>query len=236
MKKKYIVLMISICLISIFYQPVIPALKNSAPVIVPYDDILNETTKHIDPDKPMIAITFDDGPTRKYTTTILDCLKENHAYATFFVLGNRVDMAPDLLSRMILEGHEIGNHTYSHKQLTTLQENAITNEINKTSDVIYEAVHSYPTLIRPPYGSYNETVLNHLGEMRLVKWTLDSEDWRSKNTKIIVDKVMKEVNDKDIILFHDLYETTAEAVCILIPQLIEEGYQLVSVSDLYSFE
>lgn len=205
-------------------------------VIVSYDDILNEPLKNIDPDKPMVALTFDDGPTRQYTTMILDCLKENQAYATFFVLGSRIDNATDLLERMVLEGNEIGNHTYSHKQLTTLNEESIANEIKEANEKIYQVTHNQPSVLRPPYGSYNETVINHLGEMRIVTWTVDSEDWRSKNAETIVNKVMNDVKDKDIILLHDLYLSTAQAACMLIPRLQEEGYQLVTVSDLYSFE
>lgn len=205
-------------------------------VIVSYDDILNEPIKNIDPNKPMVALTFDDGPTRQYTTMILDCLKENHAYATFFVLGSRIDNATDLLERMVLEGSEIGNHTYSHKQLTTLDEINIANEIKETNEKIYQVTRNHPSILRPPYGSYNESVVNHLGEMRIVTWSVDSEDWRSKNAEIIVNKVMSEVKDRDIILLHDLYLSSAQAACMLIPRLQEEGYQLVTVSDLYSFE
>lgn len=236
MKTKVKFLMILICLLTLSIPYQASSKLESKAVIVSYDDILNEPIKNIDPNKPMVALTFDDGPTRKYTTMILDSLKEYHAYATFFVLGSRVDESSDLLERMVLEGSEIGNHTYSHKQLTTLNEDSIANEIKETSDKIFKVTRNQPSVLRPPYGSYNESVLNHLGEMRIVTWTVDSEDWRSKNTEVIVNKVMSEVKDKDIILLHDLYLTSAQAACLLIPRLQEEGYQLVTVSDLYSFE
>lgn len=233
MKRK--ILIFSFCILitlftSSFFFP------KTKKVIVTYDDILNEPTKHIDPTKPMIALTFDDGPFLPYTEMILDTLKENNAYATFFILGDHIEDAPHLLERMILEGHEIGNHTYSHYQLTHLNEDRVKEEINKTQEEIFSVIHRYPHFLRPPYGEYNETVMNYLGEMRIVKWNVDSEDWRSKNTKIVVDKVLHDVKDKAIILMHDQYLTTALAVSILVPRLIEEGYQLVSVSDLYSFE
>jgi len=223
-------------LFSLLFLPIQICQENSQEVIIPYEDILNESIRTIDPSKPMVAITFDDGPFYKHTTMILDTLKEYNARATFFVLGDHVENNPEILERMILEGHEIGNHTYSHYQLTSISENLIKDEIEKTQEVIYSVIKQYPSVLRPPYGDYNETVMNHLGEMRMVKWNVDSEDWRSKNTKVIVEKVMSDVKDKAIILLHDQYITTVQATAILIPKLIEEGYQLVTVSELYSFE
>lgn len=235
MKKKAIFLFL--CALLLHFTLSLPSTSQIAKkVIVSYGDILNEPVKHINPDKPMVALTFDDGPTRKYTTMILDCLKENHCYATFFVLGSRIEKAPDLLERMILEGNEIGNHTYSHKQLTKLNETSIINEINDTNEKIYEATHIKPNVLRPPYGEYNETVINHLGEMKIITWNVDSEDWRSKNAEIIYKKVIREVQNGSIILLHDLYLSSAQAACLLIPALVEEGYQLVTVSDLYTYQ
>lgn len=204
-------------------------------VVVPYQDVLNEPVKQIDKDKPMVALTFDDGPTLKYTSAILDCLKEHQASATFFVLGSRADDFPQLLQRMILEGNEIGNHTFSHKQLTTLSKANIEEEISATQESIYSVTNRYPKIIRPPYGSKNETVLQCAQDKKIVTWTIDSEDWRSRNAETIVNKVVKEVKDGDIILMHDLYASTAEAAIILIPKLQEMGYQLVTISELYEY-
>ena len=91
-------------------------------------------------------------------------------------------------------------------------------------------------MLRPPYGEYNETVINHLGEMKIITWNVDSEDWRSKNAEIIYKKVIREVQNGSIILLHDLYLSSAQAACLLIPALVEEGYQLVTVSDLYTYQ
>lgn len=204
-------------------------------VFVPYEDILNEPVKHIDPNQPMIALTFDDGPTKKYTSAILDALKENQASATFFVLGSRASDFPEILQRMILEGNEIGNHTYSHKQLTTLSKENIEEEITHTQESIHDVTNQYPSIIRPPYGSKNEDVMQCAQGKKIVTWTLDTEDWRSKNTEAIVNKVLKDVKDGDIILMHDLYATTAEAAIILIPKLKDMGFQLVTVSELYEY-
>lgn len=204
-------------------------------VFVPYEDVLNEPVKNIDPDKPMVALTFDDGPTKKYTLAILDTLKEYQASATFFVLGSRASDYPEILQRMILEGNEIGNHTFSHKQLTTLSKENIEEEITATQESIHDVTNRYPKLIRPPYGSKNDTVMQCAEGKKIVTWSLDTEDWKSRNTETIVNKVINEVNDGDIILMHDLYASTAEAAIILIPKLQDLGYQLVTVSDLYEF-
>lgn len=204
-------------------------------VFVPYEDILNEPVKNIDPNQPMIALTFDDGPTKKYTSAILDALKENQSSATFFVLGSRASDFPEILQRMILEGNEIGNHTYSHKQLTTLSKENIEEEIAHTQESIHDVTNHYPNVIRPPYGSKNDDVMKCADGKKIVTWSLDTEDWRSKNTEAIVNKVLHEVKDGDIILMHDLYASTAEAAIILIPKLKDMGYQLVTVSDLYEY-
>lgn len=209
--------------------------KEEKTVFVPYDDVLNEPVRVIDPKQPMVALTFDDGPTRKYTEAILDALKEHNSAATFFVLGNRASNAPDLLQRMIMEGSEIGNHTYSHKQLTTLSKERIEEEITHTQETIHKITNQYPSVIRPPYGSRNDNVLSCARNKRIVTWTLDTEDWKSRNTKTIVNRVMNTVKDKDIILMHDLYATSAEAAIILIDELHEQGYQLVTVSQLYEY-
>lgn len=216
----------------------IPTSENlhSKEVIVEYDDILNEPTRPIDPNKPMVALTFDDGPTPRYTIQILDCLKEYNAVATFYVMGNRVNIAPELLERMILEGSEIGNHTHSHKQLTTLDAKEIMEEIKKAQEEIYQITRRYPHTLRPPYGSYNEDVINALNGMEIVTWSVDPQDWIRKDAEAITDHVMKVVKDKDIILLHDLYKSSADAACLLIPKLQEAGFQLVTVSEMKSFE
>lgn len=224
---------------SIGYEEIADAtsMKNeTAQVVVPYGDILNEPVKNIDPKKPMVALTFDDGPTRRYTTAILDALKENNASATFFVLGSRAKNAPDVLQRMILEGSEIGNHSYSHKQLTTLSKENIKEEISEAQESIYNITHRYPKIIRPPYGSKNDTLLQCANGKKIVTWTLDTSDWRTKDAKTIVEYVMDKVKNNDIILMHDLYASSAQAAVILIPKLKEAGYQLVTVSELYAYQ
>lgn len=200
---------------------------------VPYDQVLNENVKPVDKTKPMVALTFDDGPSKKYTASILDALKEYNASATFFVLGSNAENAPELLQRMVLEGNEIGNHTFSHKQLTTLSEAGIEEEIQATKECIYQITHTYPHVLRPPYGSKNDTVVKCANDAKVVTWSLDTRDWKDRDAKLIVERILKDVKDGDIILMHDLYASSAQAARIVIPKLQDAGYQLVTVSQLY---
>ena len=170
-----------------------------------------------------------------YTPAILDALKEYGANATFFVLGSNADNFPDILQRMVREGNEIGNHTYSHKQLTPLSKENIEEEIIATQESIYDITHRYPDVIRPPYGSKNKTVMDCAKGKRIVTWSLDTRDWHDRDAKVVVERLLKQVQDGDIILMHDLYASTASAVQELVPRLQEQGYQLVTVSDLYTY-
>ncbi|MEG1066920.1 MAG: polysaccharide deacetylase family protein, partial [Erysipelotrichaceae bacterium] len=196
-------------------------------------DILNVPEKKLDPNKKMIALSFDDGPNNRYTPELLNILKEYNARATFFVLGDHVEAFPKVLERMVLEGHEIGNHTFDHKQLSKLKDNEIKEEIDKTQKAIKAVIDYEPKLIRPPYGEKTKKIKAQLPDnLTLVTWSIDTLDWKSKNTNTVVNKTLKECKDKDIILMHDLYPTTLEAVRILVPELIQQDYQLVTISEI----
>lgn len=190
------------------------------------------TTKHYDPDKPMIALTFDDGPKTATTSAILDILEENGAKATFFVVGENLgeNTAP-ILKRMVSLGCQIGNHSFYHTQLTTLDSEGIMEEIGSTNDKILELSGRPCRLIRPPYGSVNDTVKETV-EQPLIMWEIDTLDWESRDAEKVIPIVREQVQDGTIILMHDLYESTVEACRILIPELIKEGYQFVTVSEM----
>ncbi len=186
----------------------------------------------LDPNKPMVALTFDDGPNKSTTVPILDTLKEYNSAATFFVLGNRVSNNVDILERMLEEGSEIGNHSYNHKELTKLSYEELMEQITKTQEAIIEATGYEPKLMRPTYGSYNDELKSGVC-MPLILWSIDTLDWKSKSSRRITDHVLGRVKDGDIILMHDIYGSTAEAVELLVPELINRGYQLVTISELY---
>lgn len=186
----------------------------------------------VDPNKPMIALTFDDGPNKNTTIPILDTLKEYDSAATFFVLGNRVSNNENILERMLEEGSEIGNHSYNHKELTKLSSQELTDQITNTQNAVIESTGTDPKLIRPTYGSYNDQLKSRVN-MPLILWSIDTLDWKSRDSKKVTDHVLENVKDGDIVLMHDIYGSTAEAVKLLVPKLIDMGYQLVTVSELY---
>lgn len=192
------------------------------------------TDNTIDPTKPMVALTFDDGPHETRTTKILDALEANNAKATFFVLGNRVGRNPDVLRRAVSLGCEIGNHTYGHLQLTKLSLEDIRFQVNETNRLVEEITGQPPTLLRPPYGAFNETVKQTVN-MPMILWCIDTLDWKTKSRDKTVSTVIDNIQDGDIVLMHDIHETSAEAAEIIIPELIKQGYQLVTVSELAEY-
>jgi len=180
---------------------------------------------------PMIALTFDDGPHGVYTDTILNTLGAYGARATFFVLGCQAALYPAQLQRAYSLGCEIGSHTYSHPDLTASSAGKVTSEFSKTNDVVRSAIGTNPTLLRPPYGNHNASVRKSAG-MPVALWNVDTQDWKNKNAHAVAQHVLTYASDGDIILMHDIYPTTAEAVKIIVPALLARGFQLVTVSEL----
>lgn len=193
--------------------------------------------RYIDPNKPMIALTFDDGPYDKTTDQILDTLADNDSAATFFVVGNRINYYPDTIKEMVERGNEIGNHSYTHKfNLTKLDYDALMDEINKTQTALNKYVENYQIeVLRPTFGAYNDELKKDCGCI-IVNWSVDTQDWKSRNSEKIVSRVIGKVKDGDIILMHDIYQSTADAVKQLVPELIAQGYQLVTVSELLEYK
>jgi len=185
----------------------------------------------VDPDKPMVAITFDDGPDAKSTNLILDALDEYDARATFFVVGYKIPDAETTVKRAYDIGCEIGSHTYDHVNLTTLNKSQRRAQLNNTKKMITAITGQKRVLLRPPYGATNEEILKEV-DTPIILWSIDTEDWITRDPQKTVDNVMKDVKDGSIILMHDSYEETAEATIELIKRLTDEGYQLVTVSEL----
>lgn len=194
----------------------------------------NNFSKVIDPSKPVIALTFDDGPS-KYTDDILSLLKENNAYATFFVVGNKVETYSSTINTMIKNGNEIGNHSYSHKWLSRLSTNSIKEEIELTQNVLKNIAGYTPTLIRPTYGAVNKKLRNSTN-LKVILWDVDTKDWKIKSEEKIAERALNSIEDGDIVLMHDIYERSYNALKIIIPALKEEGYQFVTVSELHELK
>nr|WP_040951869.1 polysaccharide deacetylase family protein [Gorillibacterium massiliense] len=189
-----------------------------------------------------IALTFDDGPSEETTGQILDLLKEYHAKATFFVVGNRVMEYPDMVKRELSEGHEIGNHTFSHYYLRNSTKSlTFQNEILNTEKVLVELTGMKPHLFRPPGGYYNEQMVHDTKKLGyttiLWSWHQDTNDWRRPGVRSISKKVITNARNGDIVLLHDYVpgsNQTVKALKVILPELTKEGFQFVTVSELIS--
>lgn len=208
--------------------------KEEQPVmdVQPEKDTLNEEQEawSIDPDKPMIALTFDDGP-GKYTDRLLETLENNHAKASFFMVGQNVGRYPQTIQKMKGLGCDIGNHTMNHRNLVKLSVEDILMQIESTNDALKKIINEGSTLVRPPYGSEDAKVRENV-KYPLVMWSVDTNDWQTEDASALVDYILNNVKDGDIVLMHDIYESSVEAAVTVIPRLIEEGYQLVTISEL----
>lgn len=182
-------------------------------------------------EKPSIAITFDDGPSGRYTGRLLDGLKERNVKASFFLIGENAEKNPVLVERIYKEGHLIGNHTYSHVQMTHLSEEAAVREIEKTDQVISAITGEHVAYMRPPFGAWQRELEVRM-EVLPVLWSVDPLDWTTENVDEIVSKVVTEVEEGDIILLHDCYASSVEAALRIVDILQKEGYEFVTVDRL----
>lgn len=178
-----------------------------------------------------IAFTFDDGPHPVWTEKLLDGLKARGIRATFFVIGQSAEEYPELIQRMISDGNQVGNHTYSHVQLTACGMDQAIEEIKKTQEAIYQAAGFSPEYIRPPFGSWNETLQNETS-LETVLWDVDPYDWKVQNTDAIVKSILNQTEDGSIILLHDVYETSVEAALKAADIFIERGYRFCTVDEI----
>lgn len=178
-----------------------------------------------------IALTFDDGPHPYYTEELLDGLKERGVVATFFVTGEHAALHPDVIRRMQEEGHLIGNHTYSHIQLTKKNREKFKKELIMTNEIIEEITGQEVEYVRPPYGSWDKSFEAELN-MIPVLWTVDPLDWCSSNVECIADRIIGKAGENEIILMHDYYETSVTAALKVVDELLEEGYTFVTVDEI----
>lgn len=178
-----------------------------------------------------VALTFDDGPHAEYTPSLLDGLRQRGVHVTFFLIGDSITGKEDIVLQMKEDGHLIGNHTSSHIQLTKKSAKTACDEINRTNQKIYEVTGELPTYIRPPFGSWSEE-LECMVPMTVALWNLDPLDWKTQNTARIVRHILKNVEDGDVILLHDVFKTSVDAALQVIDILTEQGYTFVTVDEL----
>lgn len=200
---------------------------------MPNEEPKKKTDRVIDPKRPMVALTFDDGPHPVYTVSILDALEKHNASATFFIVGNRAEKYSSVVEKIAQSGSQIGNHTYDHKELTKLTDDEIKNELAKASEILERISNIKPDVVRPTYGSINGKV-KLSAQSPLILWSIDTLDWKTRNKDKILNTVIGKVKDGDIILMHDIYKPTAEAAEVIIDKLSEQGYQLVTIEELYT--
>ena len=180
--------------------------------------------------KKLVALTFDDGPS-EHTMEIINILDSYGVKATFCLLGTKISTYRQTVEIMYSGGHEIANHTYNHQKLTSLEDEDMQAEVQRTQDAIYEITGQYPSFLRPTYGAINSRVRSQI-KMPILMWSKDTLDWQSRNADYIFSKAVEGLKDGDIILFHDLYPSTVEAIKKLIPYLLKNGYYPVTASKL----
>jgi len=178
-----------------------------------------------------VALTFDDGP-GEHTDELLDMLAEYDARATFYVLGSLVNESPEPVARMAAEGHELGNHTWKHDDLAGLSAEAVKSDIERTNKAVHDVIGSNPPTIRPPYGSLNETVRGAV-EQPLILWDVDTMDWQSRDTGAISEHALTNSVPGSVVLFHDIHETSVQAIPDVLAGLHREGYHFVTVTDIF---
>ena len=199
-----------------------------------WDSLDEETQNAIAEGVKYIALTFDDGPRFETTSLLLDGLRERGAQATFFVIGTQVACAnhADLLKRMANEGHQVGNHTYSHERLIDAAESVVIEEIQKNETILNNILGDGDYWLRPPYGLIDSSRAA-LVKTPMIYWTLDPEDWKWLDAKKVVELVLSQVQAGDIILLHDFYPSSVEAALEIIDRLQPEGYVFVTVKELF---
>lgn len=181
-----------------------------------------------------IALTFDDGPSSVATASILSSLRKVGGKATFFVVGSRVQSYASLVRQMAKEGHQIGNHSWSHRDLTRISAEQRVSEMNRTRQAILNVSGVVPTVMRPPYGATNSAVrqtMANLGFPQII-WSIDPTDWRNYSPTSVADFVLTRARDGSVVLMHDIFGSTAKAAAIIIPELVRRGYRLVTIDEL----
>jgi peptidoglycan/xylan/chitin deacetylase (PgdA/CDA1 family) len=184
-------------------------------------------------------MTFDDGPSAKDTPRLLDMLKERHIHATFFFVGQNVAENPEIVKRIVAEGHDIGNHSWSHPQLSKMNDEAVRNELQKTEDAIVAACGQKPKLMRPPYGAFTarqRAWCNGNWGYKIILWDVDPLDWKIRNSDHVKSEILKQTVQGSIVLSHDIHKTTVDAMPATLDALAAKGFKFVTVSELIAMD
>lgn len=206
------------------------------PTILPDRTRENALARGIDPNKPMLALTFDDGP-QPASLKVLEALNQVGAKGTFFILGKNIAGNEEILKQIADSGHQLGSHSWSHPHLNNISQSAVRSQILRTMDKVYEITGQQVTIMRPPFGESNRLSRRPIAELGLplILWSVDSLDWKTRNARQTASAIRAGAANGAIILCHDVWESTGAALQIVLPQLVEAGYQLVTVAEMMSF-
>jgi peptidoglycan-N-acetylglucosamine deacetylase len=186
---------------------------------------------------PEIALTFDDGPSSELTPKLLDLLAAHHIKATFFVIGENVAAHPEIVARAVQEGHEIGNHSWSHPMLSRLSDAAVRSQLQRTDDAIFKAAGIHPSLLRPPYGALTARQKRWITQefgYKIVLWDVDPLDWKRPGPMVVCNRILKMTRPGSIVLSHDIHRGTIQAMPATLNQLEAKGFKFMTVSQLIS--
>ena len=185
---------------------------------------------------PKVALTFDDGPNAKYTPQLLEGLKERGIHVTFFLMGKNIGGNEELVRQMQEEGHLIGNHTYNHYKITNMDAQVTDQEISSTSSYVQMITGNRPCIMRPPTGATDDVSCANVAAVDdgypLIMWCVDTIDWQHHDVATTCDTIRSKVKDGAIVLMHDIYGTTADAVAKAVPELVNQGFQIVNIAEL----
>lgn len=216
-------------LLLLFIQPISIATSLNSPV--EEDLFFPAFNVHVNDNDKLVALTFDDGPNKEFTTKILDYLESKDIVATFFVLGIHLKGNEDTLIKMVKIGCEIGNHSYNHKQFTHMKNSEIKKQVDYVDNYVKKVTGFNIRSIRTPYGEVNKQIIETVNRP-IILWNVDSEDWKLKDGRKIADHIISNVDNGSIILIHDIFDFSYEATILVVDELLAQGYKFVTVSQL----
>lgn len=228
--------------LSLAFLGIIAGVVLTLSAVLPGNHVFGPVFSEVKTEQKVVALTFDDGPYPPYTGEILDVLKENHILATFFVIGRNVEKHPELVQRIVDEGHQVGNHTYDHVDLLKANRKTVEDEIDKTSNAVAAITGQAPRIVRPPHGFRDPVVMEVMAArgLKVVEWSVMSRDWVNPGVEAIVDRTVSKVKNGSVILLHDgdgvaqaaSRAQTVEATRRIIRELTAQGYKFVTVDEI----